>query len=229
MAVPIERLRRRCDRTSNSPQAGFKAATHCALAFRATKVLRSIRVRIGSGLAVRGHQRGNPRKCDHGTLQSDDKHHDDGDELTLHGEKLNRLKASRQTIGQSMCGIRDSRLQSESRWRRATAYWQSVQWMERPVVGRLLTDSHFQSCHSIAHLSGNISGIESRVCSKERVRFTGNTLRRATCGSSTSARGTSGAAADVWDKRQRRYGAVGYRAKPEDAPVTAQQSASFDR
>jgi hypothetical protein len=113
MAVPIERLRRRCDRTSNIPRAGFKAATHRALAFRATRVLRSIRVRIGSGLAVRGDQRGNPRRCDYGTLQSDDKHHDDGDELTLHGEKLNRLKASRQTIGQSMCGICDSCLQSE--------------------------------------------------------------------------------------------------------------------
>ena len=37
--MPIERLRRRCDRTSNCPGAGFKAATHRALAFRATRVL----------------------------------------------------------------------------------------------------------------------------------------------------------------------------------------------
>ena len=115
MAVPIERLRRRCDRTSNIPRAGFKAATHRALAFRATRVLRSIRVRIGSGLAVRGDQRGNPRRCDYGTLQSDDKHHDDGDELTLHGEKLNRLRAPRQTMVTLFRGICNSHLQNRHR------------------------------------------------------------------------------------------------------------------
>jgi hypothetical protein len=99
---PIVRLRGRHDVTRNSPGAGFKAATHRALTLGATGVLRSIRMRTGGGLAVRGHQRRNSRKRDHGTLQSDDKHHDGGEELAIHVKKLNWTKASRQTIGRNL-------------------------------------------------------------------------------------------------------------------------------
>ena len=59
------------------------------LALRATGVLRRIRVRNGGGLAIRRHQRGDSRECDHRSLQADSEHHDDSDELTLHDEDVN--------------------------------------------------------------------------------------------------------------------------------------------
>jgi hypothetical protein len=95
---PIQRLRYHSDGASHSA-AGFEAATHRVLAFRATGVLRGIRVRSDSGLAIRRHQWGDSRKCDHRPLQADGEHHDDRDELTLHTQKLNCRGAPKQMIG----------------------------------------------------------------------------------------------------------------------------------
>jgi hypothetical protein len=85
---PIQHLRCRCDHTGNSAHAGVEAAAHRVLAPRATAVLRRIRVRTGRGLAMRRHQGGGPRKCDHGPLQADGEHHDESDELALHMESV---------------------------------------------------------------------------------------------------------------------------------------------
>jgi hypothetical protein len=82
---PIQHLGYHCDSTSNSSGAGFEAAAHRVLAFRTTGVLRRIRVRTDGGLAIRRHQRRYSRKRDQSTLQSDGEHHDESDELTLHG------------------------------------------------------------------------------------------------------------------------------------------------
>jgi hypothetical protein len=68
------------------------------LAFRATAVLRRIRVRNERGLAIRRHQWGDSRKCGHRPLQADGEHHDDRDELTLHTQKLNYRSAPKQII-----------------------------------------------------------------------------------------------------------------------------------
>jgi hypothetical protein len=87
---PIQHLRHH-DRAGNSPRASFQAAAHRVLAFRATGVLRCIRVRIGSDLAICRHQGRDSRECDHRSLQADGEHHDDSDELTLHDENINTL------------------------------------------------------------------------------------------------------------------------------------------
>lgn len=45
-------------------------------------------MRNDSGLAIRRHQWGDSRKGDQRPLQGDGEHHDDGDELTLHTQRL---------------------------------------------------------------------------------------------------------------------------------------------
>jgi hypothetical protein len=94
MTMPVQRWRHHRGRARNGPRAGFEAAAHRVLAFRATGVLRCIRVRIGSRLAACRHQGGDSRKGDHRPLQSDSEHHDDGDELALHEENTNTQPAS---------------------------------------------------------------------------------------------------------------------------------------
>ena len=84
VTVPIHRSRRHRDRTRNGPSASIEAAAHRALTFRATGILRRIRMRNGGALAVRRHNRGNPRKCGYRALQADGEHHDKSDELALH-------------------------------------------------------------------------------------------------------------------------------------------------
>ena len=57
VTVPIHRSRRHRGRTRNSPSASIEAAAHRALTFRATGILRRIRMRNGGALAVRRHNR----------------------------------------------------------------------------------------------------------------------------------------------------------------------------
>ena len=102
VTVPIQRLRGHRDRTRNGPSAGLEAAAQRALTGGATGILRRIRMRSASGLAVCRHNWGNPRKCDYRALQADGEHHDQSDEPALHVRKLNRLSPPAQTIGSTL-------------------------------------------------------------------------------------------------------------------------------
>ena len=94
MTMPVQRRCYHRGHTRNGPRAGFKAAAHRVLAFRATGVLRCIRVRIPCGLAICRHQGGDSREGDDRALQSDSEHHDDSDELALHDQNSNTQPAS---------------------------------------------------------------------------------------------------------------------------------------
>ena len=100
---PMQHLRHRRGCAGHRAHARFEAATHRVLPFRATGVLRRIRVRNGSCLAIRRHQWGDSRKGDRRTLQADGEHHDDREKLTLHNQKLNRRGTLKQIIGMSVC------------------------------------------------------------------------------------------------------------------------------
>jgi hypothetical protein len=90
---PIQYLWYRRGRAGNSPRASFETAAHRVLAFWTTGVLSCIRVRNGGGLAIRRHQGGHSRECDHRSLQADGEHHNESDELTLHDKNNNTRPA----------------------------------------------------------------------------------------------------------------------------------------